>query len=339
MSDNVGIVTVSDDLHACIIATELKSRHGVNCSVFETDKISFKGDFEWKPGLSDGSSYLTNNLRQRCEIESLTTFWWRRFAQEQAEIPIQGLPHERDLINKDCRAALSGMFDCLPEERFVSSRAATDRASNKLLQLRTALKHGLRIPQTLISSNRAAILDFVNSQRSCILKPLGSTSKAIVFTTRVTGSEISRGSVTASPAIYQECIEGSVHLRVNVFGEQVYAFQIKANDLDWRRVLSTDVELVKLDSALQKQLVAFVAEFGLSMGIIDMKVDPTGEPIFLEINPQGQFLFLEPLTGLNLIEIFADFLVGRAIAGKCAPNFKAVRRLSQPPSIAPAAMH
>jgi len=34
--------------------------------------------------------------------------------------------------------------------------------------------------------------------------------------------------------------------------------------------------------------------------------------VFLEVNPQGQFLFVEALCGLPLADIFAAFLVDQA---------------------------
>ena len=44
------------------------------------------------------------------------------------------------------------------------------------------------------------------------------------------------------------------------------------------------------------------------MGAVDMKISEEGEPVFLEINPQGQFLFVEGLTGMDLTTPFVDFL-------------------------------
>ena len=38
-------------------------------------------------------------------------------------------------------------------------------------------------------------------------------------------------------------------------------------------------------------------ELGLVFGTIDLKVADNGEHIFLEVNPQGQFLYIEILTG------------------------------------------
>jgi glutathione synthase/RimK-type ligase-like ATP-grasp enzyme len=51
---------------------------------------------------------------------------------------------------------------------------------------------------------------------------------------------------------------------------------------------------------------------GLEMGVIDLKETADGELVWLEVNPQGQFLFLEPLTKLNLADHFADYLVHAA---------------------------
>ena len=43
------------------------------------------------------------------------------------------------------------------------------------------------------------------------------------------------------------------------------------------------------------------------MGVFDLKMDPSGVPVFLELNPQGQFLFVEGLTGMDLIGAFSGF--------------------------------
>ena len=44
------------------------------------------------------------------------------------------------------------------------------------------------------------------------------------------------------------------------------------------------------------------------MGIIDFMISDDDDLIWIEINPQGQFLFAEALSGLDLKERFADFL-------------------------------
>jgi D-alanine-D-alanine ligase-like ATP-grasp enzyme len=54
--------------------------------------------------------------------------------------------------------------------------------------------------------------------------------------------------------------------------------------------------------------LALLDRLELPMGMIDLKLTDDGEPVFLEVNPQGQFLFLQPLTEQPLLAAFADYL-------------------------------
>ena len=67
-----------------------------------------------------------------------------------------------------------------------------------------------------------------------------------------------------------------------------------------------------LDSHLEQRLRDTLHELGLVMGIFDVKLTDDDEPVFLEVNPQGQFLFVEALCRLPLADIFAAFLVDQA---------------------------
>lgn len=59
---------------------------------------------------------------------------------------------------------------------------------------------------------------------------------------------------------------------------------------------------------MKAQLLELQRQLGLAMGIHDCKEGADGEWYWLEVNPQGRFLFLEPLTSLGLAGRFADFL-------------------------------
>ncbi|MNK98176.1 hypothetical protein D3C87_1185340 [compost metagenome] len=78
--------------------------------------------------------------------------------------------------------------------------------------------------------------------------------------------------------------------------------------MDWRTNLNVEAAIHGLDDHFRTQIVSFVKLLGLSMGIIDAKLTPDGDLVFLEINPQGQFLFLEPMVGFDLKQEFASYL-------------------------------
>jgi len=64
----------------------------------------------------------------------------------------------------------------------------------------------------------------------------------------------------------------------------------------------------KLHAALQEIL----RRLGLEMGIFDLKLTPDDEVVFLEVNAQGQFLFVEGLCDMPIAESLADYLVEQA---------------------------
>ncbi|HEY6683924.1 MAG TPA: hypothetical protein VI030_13160 [Propionibacteriaceae bacterium] len=70
---------------------------------------------------------------------------------------------------------------------------------------------------------------------------------------------------------------------------------------------------VRLEAAVERQLGDVLERLGLRMGVADLKITPAGDPVWLELNPQGQFLFLEGLTGLDLTGAFSDFLREEAL--------------------------
>jgi len=82
--------------------------------------------------------------------------------------------------------------------------------------------------------------------------------------------------------------------------------------MDWRRDHAARMTLYKPDSRTCELSLGLVRKLGLEMGVLDAKLLDTGEVCFLEVNPQGQFLFLEGATGFDLTGMCAAFLLDRA---------------------------
>ena len=99
------------------------------------------------------------------------------------------------------------------------------------------------------------------------------------------------------PAIYQELIPGTRHIRLNCFGPQQIAAVIETEELDWRPNLNVPISSRSIPAYVHGQVHHVIKSLGLEMGIIDLKLTPEGEVVWLEVNPQGQFLFLEPFIG------------------------------------------
>ena len=61
---------------------------------------------------------------------------------------------------------------------------------------------------------------------------------------------------------------------------------------------------------------ALVRRLGLRFGAIDMVQTPSGEHVFLEINPNGQWLWIERATGLPIANAIARLLAKAHTTGR-----------------------
>ena len=114
------------------------------------------------------------------------------------------------------------------------------------------------------------------------------------------------------PTVYQELVHGQQHVRANCFGDDVYSVLIESPVFDWRRDLSVPFSPHALGAGTDAALVSLLRSLDLRMGVMDLKVTDDGDVVWLEVNPQGQFLFCQALSGVDLIGAFASFLIQEA---------------------------
>ena len=166
-------------------------------------------------------------------------------------------------------------------------------------------------PETLVSSDPERIRAFLAGHGGrAVVKVVRGTAAFSIPTRLVTDADLAdTASLQACPAMYQTVVDGAVHLRIHVFGEAVVAVRIESRRLDWRTDLTVPMELVTLERSLAGRLVGLIRDLGLAMGIIDAKLTDDVTLVFLEINPQGQFLFIEGLTRAPLATTMAAFLI------------------------------
>lgn len=305
------IVTISDDLHAKVVQQQLFGMGMRDCHILECDRISETFHIGVTLGDDCNRGYLkiSNNLTiaTRC----IELIWWRRMRADQKIVNGQFHPHELAIINNDSRGALTGVLETTFHGTWISSPAATDRASNKIYQLKAARDCGFRIPSTIVSQDIQEVTEFVDFHRgNVIVKPVVGAAGPIMFTQFIRDpTKYLPESFSISPAIYQEYIDGTEHIRLNCFGDNSYAAKIATNDLDWRPNLNVPISDWNVPVELHLMVRRTLDRLGLAMGIVDIKITPEGEFVWLEVNPQGQFLFLEPLTKVPLTRIFAEFLL------------------------------
>jgi glutathione synthase/RimK-type ligase-like ATP-grasp enzyme len=260
------------------------------------------------------SGRVTTRWRSASSPRTSCRSSWRRLNPRQIVPQDIDQPEHIRLINADSHATVLGLFLNEFAGIWINDVTATRAAENKLVQLQAAAIAGLAVPRTLVSNDPAAIRAFCRAlDGEVIVKAVRGTSGFHLFTRQVTEEHLaSDDCLRLSPAIYQEKIKGQTHLRLHCFGEDFLVAHIHSAGLDWRENIDVPFVAFEIDAQLKRQVRGCLDRLGLRMGIVDLKLTEAGTPVWLEVNPQGQYLFTEQLTGLDLTGRMAAFLLAAA---------------------------
>jgi glutathione synthase/RimK-type ligase-like ATP-grasp enzyme len=314
----IAVLTFTNDLHALAIQAQLSENPGTVCDVIEVDRLADRVGLSWSTSDQVGPTAPSRD-GGLVNVAECHAIWYRRFNYPQAAARELTDPVAAEIVNAATPRALLGTLLNGFRGRWVSHPVATQQAENKLLQLRWAQTTGLSVPETLVSNDPDAIRRFCDSVGGrAIMKSVCGTIHSQLFTLDIKPEHLADDdALRLCPTIFQGYVEGSRHLRVLCCGDEVHAVAIDSTELDWRGNLDVPTVPYALDDATARRLGTMLRLMGLRMGVFDLKIDPSGQPVFLELNPQGQFLFVEGLTGMDLIGAFTGFLRAEALAAAC----------------------
>lgn len=222
---------------------------------------------------------------------------------------------EKDFLLREFQATLDGLCGILEEKYWISRISSIKRAENKVLQLLCARKQGFIIPNSLITNDVKKAQNFIRENgNDCIIKPLKNgfiddkKNSRVIFTSEIKLSDINKIKDIKDSSIYlQRRIEKKADIRVTVVGEQIFATKIlsqvsEKTKTDWRRGNALDLiyENIKLPDGIASLCIEYVRSLGLQFGAIDMTIDGNNNFIFLEINPNGQWAWIENRVGYDI---------------------------------------
>jgi glutathione synthase/RimK-type ligase-like ATP-grasp enzyme len=321
------ILTQEMDVTADCVVKKLYDR-GVPVFRYDTSyfpvnsAITFKDtDTGWQTNLMD-STYGERFVA----LEEASAVWYRRPTLFRIDDEVTG-PY-REFAMRECVHGFGGIMAALPV-LWVNRPDAEARADFKPFQLRVAKRIGLTIPRTLITNNPGDVGQFFDEcQGSVIYKALnsglvrepGGWPGGLLTTAITMPSDELLQRVRFAPCIFQQRVDKAYDLRVTVIGDSIVPVRIDRRDdtgrpvVDWRDYPDESNPLrhsrVELPAEVESGLRRLMAELGLVYGAVDMVVTPAGEHVFLEVNPSGQFAWLDDeIEGLGLVEAMADLLV------------------------------
>ncbi len=319
MSSNVVILSNSLDFHADEVERVLLKR-GANVFRLNTDRFS-ADDVRLVFKESGGSSLSIGE--RTLPFNSVASVLYRR--PESLEVNVQD-EHQREFAEKEAGEFFNQLYFGL-DVFWVSKYQALEFARRKLPQLNIARSLGMSTPLTLITNSPDEVRDFFRHCRgniiyktlkSPVIKPGDGPELWGVPTTRLTSEHLDYiDLVRSTGGIFQEYVDKLYEVRVTVIGREVFAAQIDSQtvpeaSVDWREAVDfqkVKVEAYELPELVANQCVSIVEAYGLEFGAIDLVRTPSGRYVFLEINCNGQWLWVEELTGQKLLESMVRLLM------------------------------
>jgi glutathione synthase/RimK-type ligase-like ATP-grasp enzyme len=293
------IVSNLEDLHARHVRTHLEAL-GHDVAIVDFGALGGTSALEHHVGAQNAIRFSANDGGE-IEAGRVHAVWLRRPARPEVSRTLASAA-DRDFAQREWTHALDGALLAMDAE-FVNPLAA-QRACVKPLQLRRAHRLGFRVPDTLVTNDPAVARGFVSKHRGRVIhKSMTPHLSHPIFATRwqATDSEL-LSTLHYAPVIFQEAIAADSDIRVTVVGEEIFAARMETGPdiVDSRLDLDKPFEVCELPSAVADKCGALLDELGLVFGCIDLRLTGTDDYTFLEINPQGQFLYIEVWTGLPI---------------------------------------
>lgn len=312
------IVTNKTDITADLVVLEFQ-RRGTPYVRFNTEDFPQRAKISWMMDTHGVDGYISLP-RSELSLRDVISVWYRRPGAPDIAETVRS-PSLREFAHRESQEALSGLWrtmGCF----WMSRPDAINQARYKPRQLKVASCLGFKVPRTLISNSPESVGRFQVECGQLIAKPLFSGDidfdgeRRVVFTTPITPEDLeASGAIELAPVLFQEYVRKELELRVTVIGNKVLAASINSQEVDealhdWRRASPSSLcfRSYKLPRSVSDKCVRLVANLGLTFGAIDMVKTPDGDYMFLELNPNGQWGWLEKPTGDPYTKTIANLL-------------------------------
>ncbi len=310
------VVTNRDDLTADWLVVELNERRA-RFERFNTEDYPRDVSLRWTPD----NAALLGLPGSDVDLAEVTSVWYRRPVAPRAPEDVD--EELAEWAVREAQEALDGMWRTL-DARWVNHPDANQASGCKPEQLSRAARRGLVIPPTLVTNDPEQLREFATSVGpKLVCKPLYEgwiplRAGELGFWTSafsvVRDDELAE--LSGEPYLFQALVDKSYDVRVTVIGGNAYAVGIGSqaspdSEVDWRRgdVDRLDHWIEELPSEVAGQCIELVADYGLLFGAIDLARRADGTYVFFELNPNGQWAWLEHRTGLPLRARLADLLL------------------------------
>lgn len=297
-------ITNRDDISIEYLISKLRNLNSDYLRINSDDlnKISFE--------INPNGSYLCHISNEIFELDSVKTIFFRRIPSK-----FENSDNDNDspYLNNERKHFLEGVFLSLNQAKWINPMFSTQIAERKIFQLRLAKQFGLIIPKTIITNNSKKADEFLKSNKSSIIKPVSNGLQVLkdktysIYTSVIESTffeNYEREIIFETPVLLQEKIQNKYDIRVTIIGDNIFSVAINKlnkNEVDWRKPeVEKKYSLIQLPKNIEKKLFQYHKHLNLVYSAIDLIQTEDNQFIFLEINPVGEWVWLENELGLNI---------------------------------------
>lgn len=310
------IVSGSGDVHADNFCKILEAK-GIRYFFLHTDKYPY--DTQLTFSSEDG--FLISDEHERIRITQDWSIWNRRLFPPT--FPQEFPKNLEEMVVEESKRTIQGLI-VSHNGLVVNNPFSNYVANNKIEQLQRAKTLGLIVPDTIITNDPDQAKSFYERHEGDIIFKMqklpiieeGGTHKT-VMTNRVTHETFwgNLHRIRNAPCCFQERVEKEYEIRLTVIGNRLFPIAIHSQDSelsrnDFRRYDFENVryELVELPKTIKDKVLELTRQYRLHYAAIDLIHTPDGKDVFLEVNPNGQYLWTEEMSGVKITDALVNYL-------------------------------
>lgn len=265
---------------------------------------------EWgiADGIVDGNLHLTDETIRLADVRAAySRLMDDRLLPELDDDP-EGSPARRHA--RGFHDAFYRWLEVAPG-RIVNRADPQGSNGSKPYQAQLIMRHGLNVPETLITNDPDAVLAFWRQHGSVIYKSMSGVRSIVAA---LDPGDLRRlDDIRWCPVQFQALIEG-IDVRVHVVDREAFATEIASDTLDYRYARrnggSAELRATELPALVVQRCVALAHALDLPFAGIDLKITASGEVFCFEVNPSPAFSFYEANTGQPISQALARYLAG-----------------------------
>jgi glutathione synthase/RimK-type ligase-like ATP-grasp enzyme len=326
------IVTSKRDGHIEAVSKHLDIA-GAQWVRINVEDFATNVEVDVRPARGTGRLFIKDSGKE-VRLEDIRAVWYRKPDPVSVQHFDLGDVAALDYVEAEFNEIIHGLYALLDHTYWINNPLRTRIAHRKLLQLKTAAAVGFAIPETIVTNRPTSVLKFADQVgRDLAIKSLGAISviqeqpervmQYGIFTRRIGGRELNDHSdkISHMPTLFQRFVEKDSELRITCVENEAFACEIRARpgDItsdDYRFDTSNLPHLGVARPDLTERMYSYMKAFDLSFGCFDFIVPKSGqEPIFLEMNPNGQWLWVQNQTGQDIGKAIAEQLIRHSSVG------------------------